>query len=374
MTCQPKGKTPSPRIFGTNRPNLRGIAATGSLSGDARGAEHAGAGKIFRRNGFFGGATVAFLPPAISSILSGHERFPAISSMVEPMAGSGAMGLAALDRQRRARGSGRLGHLAGDFVDGWPGGGCRQGDGELCPIHSGVAGRSSCVGVGRRRPNAQPISQRTRSLATGGAHGWRGRILWAALRLDAAAAEAEPDSIPIRKDLAIAYWATGDAAGAQRQIARLPEGERGSVTLRTWAQRTAALSGSVEEEIYAISRRPISEWPEAEAKAGLPRKSAATPADAMLYLDTLMIQGRVKEALVWLDSLPAPLAGVATLRARRASLLGAFHQFDAMKSDLLAGAWGHARNPTPSNLPLEPGSAAQRDQAAISAAVCGAWH
>jgi len=261
----------------------------------------------------------------------------------------------------------------------------------------------------------------------------------AALRLAAAAAEAEPDSSPIRKDLAAACWATGDPAGAQRQIALLPEPERATILMRIisgaadqalnlpdagttpsptavaatiragiglftasgpprdaaaqalartaetvgpyqtdtsrllarwlknpdearhWAQLTATLTGAVDDQIYSISLLPISDRLAAEAGAGLARSCAATPADALLYLGNLMLQDRVKDALDWLDGLPAPIKGEARLRARRASLLGALHRFDELKSDLLAGAWGPAE---PDAIEFAFGSrlAAQRDQ------------
>lgn len=70
------------------------------------------------------------------------------------------------------------------------------------------------------------------------------------------------------------------------------------------------------------------------------RSCSATIDGALLYSGWLMVQGRLRDAGVWLDALPQTVALQAAVHDRQATILGAQQRFDVLKIKLAAGAWG----------------------------------
>lgn len=94
------------------------------------------------------------------------------------------------------------------------------------------------------------------------------------------------------------------------------------------------------------------------------RSCSATVDDALLYSGWLMVQGRLRDASVWLDALPQTVARQPVVRARQATILGAQQRFDVLKTKLVAGAWGPI-NPASLDLAFAAQRAAQKDLSSL---------
>ncbi|MBI3887347.1 MAG: hypothetical protein HY302_16700 [Opitutae bacterium] len=101
------------------------------------------------------------------------------------------------------------------------------------------------------------------------------------------------------------------------------------------------------------------------AEANLARASAESAPGALDYSGWLMVQGKWREAGVWLDSLPREIAARPELVSRHATLHAVRRQKDELAQALAAGAWGRI-NADAVALALASGLATQREQPALA--------